>query len=537
MEGKVILLLIFLTGIIAIDNSPNVDKAPFTSRRWSIREPYTPEHWKLVPRTRPYPDDMPGFPGLGPDDYFTFIPTWVGSAFGGAQLNWSSTCFQQISASLAVNGNTSAYLTITPSNPNNATCRELYLVGYVGAFEMIYLESAKPYVLFWDGYWPDEQLYDLQTKGLRFFRFPEGATGTATEVFETMMLFFGALIGAWVPPWTADDNIQFLADHMGVVMPVRSIERVDINKTEVKSGDFLGIIRLDGLDPMLAWAMGSHTGHTTICWWIDNELYVLESTISSNYWPTNGIQKTPWDTWINQAEKAGYNVVHLPLNPTIASKLDSNAAIAFYNSVQGLPYGFHNQFTGWIDTDEDNYPPPLHSEAVQLLASWAEWVMIPEGETYDYLRQTLNYRLGTTGLSINQAYMVAGKKGISFEQLVTMPEQDSWTFQDDGNQKGPSMVCDVFVMRMWKAAGVFGALTDQIQATEFTNWDAYSLNIFDANYKRPQQCVTADPDSQFCQLLGKYRMTLPDYNTVTPYAHMREKCPSLPPKYIKPVGC
>jgi len=172
-----------------------------------------------------------------------------------------------------------------------------------------------------------------------------------------------------------------------------------------------------------------------------------------------------------------------------------------------------------------------------VLASWAEWVLIPEGETFDYLRQTLNYRLGTTGLSINQCYMEAAKKGLTFEDLVTLPEQDAWTFQDANGQNGPSMVCDVFVMRMWKAAGVFGALNDEIQAAEFTNWDAYSLKIFDSNYVRPPQCVAADPDSQFCQLLGEYRMSLPDYNSFAPYAHMREKCPSTPPLYIKPTGC
>lgn len=76
----------------------------------------------------------------------------------------------------------------------------------------------------------------------------------------------------------------------------------------MKSGDFLGIMRLDGLDPMLAWAMGSHTGHTTIALWIDGELYVCESTMKSKYWPTDGVQKTPWDQWIDQAEKADYNV-------------------------------------------------------------------------------------------------------------------------------------------------------------------------------------------------------------------------------------
>jgi hypothetical protein len=43
------------------------------------------------------------------------------------------------------------------------------------------------------------------------------------------------------------------------------------------------------------------------------ELYICESTANSNYWPTNGIQKTPFDLWMKQAQDASYNVVHLPL--------------------------------------------------------------------------------------------------------------------------------------------------------------------------------------------------------------------------------
>jgi len=176
-----------------------------------------------------------------------------------------------------------------------------------------------------------------------------------------------------------------------------------------------------------------------------------------------------------------------------------------------------------------------------LLAPFGHWLISTElgqGETYDFLAQGLNFRLGTKGLNIQQAYMAAAKRGISFTQLVTMPEQDSWVFQNDpGMKPGPSMVCDVFVMRMWKAAGIFGTLVNEIQATEFTNWDAYSLNIFDGNYTRPAACVAADPTSKFCQLLGKYRMDLPGYNTFAPYANMREKCPTLPPLYQKPIGC
>jgi len=417
-------------------------------------------------------------------------------------------------------------------------CNELYMIGYVGSFDLVTYEFTGDHSSTWSGGWPIEELFDLQNNGLRLFRFPDATFGTAEEVFETMMMFFGALIGAHVPDWTAEDNIKFLKDHMDIVMEERPTQRVDISKSEIQSGDFLGIIRMDGLDPMLAWGMGSHTGHTTITWWIDNELYVLESTISSNYWPTNGVQKTPYDKWIEQAEAANYNVVHLPLNPAIVAKLDNNSAIAFFRSVEGVPYGFHNQFTGWIDTPEDNYPPPLHSQAVMLLLSYAEWFLASQGNTFDFSRQTFNKRLGTTGLSMNQVYMEASKRGWDFHHLITMTEEDEWIFEDNDGVKGPSMVCDVFVTRMWKAAGVIRPdLVNQIQAAEFTNWDAYSLNIFNSNYKRPSQCVQADPNSQFCQLLGKYRMSLPGYNTVTPYAHMRENCPSIAPLYLKPPGC
>lgn len=175
---------------------------------------------------------------------------------------------------------------------------------------------------------------------------------------------------------------------------------------------------------------------------------------------------TPFDEWIAMAEKASFNVIHLPLSPEMAKKFDADAAYKFFLSVKGLPYGFHNLFTGWIDTAEDNYPPPLTSHLAQLLAPFGEWLISTElgvschyvkthfiqlGETFDFIGQGLNLRLGTKGLSIEDAYMTASKRSISFTQLVTMPELDSWVFTDGNGVSGPSMVCDVFVTRMWKA--------------------------------------------------------------------------------------
>jgi hypothetical protein len=38
-----------------------------------------------------------------------------------------------------------------------------------------------------------------------------------------------------------------------------------------------GILRMDGLDPMLAWGMGATTGHVVTALWIDGELCIVES--------------------------------------------------------------------------------------------------------------------------------------------------------------------------------------------------------------------------------------------------------------------
>ncbi|RZR87318.1 hypothetical protein BHM03_00014691 [Ensete ventricosum] len=68
--------------------------------------------------------------------------------------------------------------------------------------------------------------------------------------------------------------------------------------------------------------------------------------------------------------------------------------------------------------------------------------------------------------------------------------------------------------------------------------DAYMLNIFENNQTRlPSWCNALEEKLPFCQILGYYRMELPQYNTIEPYAHMNENCPSLPPAYTRPERC
>lgn len=59
--------------------------------------------------------------------------------------------------------------------------------------------------------------------------------------------------------------------------------------------------------------------------------------------------------------------------------------------------------------------------------------------------------------------METERRGITFDQLLTIPEQDEWVYSD-----GKSTTCVAFILAMYKAAGVFHPISDSIQVTEFT---------------------------------------------------------------------
>jgi len=292
------------------------------------------------------------------------------------------------------------------------------------------------------------------------------------------------------------------------------------------------------LDPMIAWGMGGTTGHTTVALWIDGVLNVCESTVSDDYWPTNGIQCTVWPKWIDQARNASFNLVHVPLSPENKAKFNATSAYEFFLSVQGLPYGFHNFLFGWLDTAEDNFPclPPDYTQCLT-----SQLVMTVSG-LFDRLdkwlanrmyNEAFNKRLSTDLKTTADIYEYAlTEQNITFTQLFVIPEQDSWVYSD-----GRSMVCDVFVCSVWKAGGLFGDLVNEFQCTELTPREVYSLNFFDSNYTRPSQCVQADPNSPFCQLSGNYTLLLPGWNSKAPYPNMAQTCPGVPPVYNQPPKC
>jgi len=351
------------------------------------------------------------------------------------------------------------------------------------------------------------------------------------------------LEGPPVAPEFAFENVEFLRNYPRFAFEDRpkAGQTIPMDESQIHSGDFFAITRLDGLDPMIDWGMGGTTGHTATALWFEDGLYVCESTVNSAYWPTNGIQRTPYAQWIEQARNASYLLAVVPLSDEKRAMYNTTAAIEFFYSVEGLPYGFHNFLFGWIDTAQDNFPclPPdytacMSTELVNVVAGLVDRLdkAIANRMYNQAFMKRINLPWGTLNTTSDILAYAQQNLNISFGELIVMPEQDEWVYTD-----GKSMVCDVFVCSVWKAAGLFGDLADQIQCTELTPPDVERLQFFNATFTRPQACVREDPSLTYCQINGEYRLDIPNYNTIVPYPNYAQKCPGVPPLYERPDNC
>lgn len=102
--------------------------------------------------------------------------------------------------------------------------------------------------------------------------------------------------------------------------------------------------------------------------WFEDGLYVCESTDTEGlpqlvYWPPPyGVIRTPYEQWIQQAVEANYHVALLPLAKEFSDRFDESAARAFFDSVEGSPYGWHNfMFAPFSSPDSVRSPLLSHT--------------------------------------------------------------------------------------------------------------------------------------------------------------------------------
>jgi hypothetical protein len=380
---------------------------------------------------------------------------------------------------------------------------------------------------------------EIRVNGIKLYGFCTGLVNTIKSFFKTLKAFYGGLgvdpnaknpkFRPSIPRDMEKANLRIL-ELFNHDTPERRKNNtiVNIDKNLIKSGDFLLISRFDGIDQLIMIGAGGKSGHSAVCTWMNGELYVVESQ-SGWYWPRSGIQKNKWEDWIQWAYNADFNVILLPLREEYRQKFDVNKANEWFEKeVEGLPYGYHNFIFTWIDTPANNFPFFTTSEITEFLFSLVSKVY-PKGSDL-FITDALNKRVGKTGLTFQQAVAEAARQGKSVEELLAEPEPEGIEYVD-----GLNYVCSCFVIAFWKHGGLFGDL--DFSPNEFGPKDIYNLDIFDKDFKRPQECIDDNPDLPYCQLMGKFIIDLDNYSTIKPYAHMNERCSSEGPDFVREEGC
>ncbi|XP_022888422.1 uncharacterized protein LOC111403961 isoform X1 [Olea europaea var. sylvestris] len=467
------------------------------------------------------------------------LPAFVGTATTVENhLQWKGACFYNNSAWLEFHNKSKTEfgggtLHIKVRNAHSWTCMDLYLF-------------ATPYRVTWDYYflsrehtlefkeWHSKSEYEyVKNRGISIFLLQAGMLGTLKSLWEVFPLFTNT-------NWGENSNVAFLKKHMGATFEERPKPWVtNISADDINSGDFLVLSKIRGLwggfETLEKWVTGSYAGHAAVCLRdSEGKLWVGESG-RDNEQGENIIAIMTWEEWWEYEltkDDANPHIALLPLHPHLRAKFNETAAWEYARSMEGLPYGYHNLIFSWIDTISGNYPYPLDAHLVASVMTI--WTQFQPAYAVKIWNEALNKRLGTQNLSLSEILVDVEKRGSSFGELLAVPEQDNWVYVD-----GKSTSCIAFVFEMYKEAGLFGSLSSAIQVTEFTIKDAYTLKFFENNSSRlPKWCNDVDRVKlPFCQIQGRYRMELPGYNTMDPYPHMNERCPSLPPKYSRPTGC
>jgi len=490
------------------------------------------------------PDSLP---------FFKFIPKYLTTLAPNTEEDITGTCFESVKIQNEILVDNSTIVSVHLGKPGNLLCHASFIFSSGSEVFVKELWQEGTHQVPFSSPTTEAEMWDMLERGPRVFLYPISPEIVTLNLAATLALFEPCLTKN-VGDTFADLNREFLSAFAGIEMNPRSEDApkiLEIPAEMIKNGDTFDIMRLDGLDPMIAWAMGAATGHTAVALWKDDELFICESNALSPYWPVNGIQCTPYHDWLEYGADNGYNTVWAPLEKDKSDALNITAAWEFVDAMLGVDYGYEVVLTGLLDTLYDNMPCAgsdqtmcLEPEHLEFLFSYVERVSKVAARVF---KPAVMQRAGVAfDRPILEAYYQAHKAGIAATELPLIPEQDGWVYETTRYgepEHSPVMICNVFVCNVWKAGGLFGDIGDKIECGETSVNDNYRLNIY-STQPPPEVCSAVDQDNPLCQVLGKYQLrldsqpgVLPRYNYVQPQPHLLERCPSKAPDYLAPVDC
>lgn len=452
---------------------------------------------------------------------------------------WDNYCFAENKASLRWVDEMTADVTIESSGKKSLLCSDTYLITTMLHFDMKVIKMGGTHTIRYKFADADEVMVAKQI-GLKVLKFCDHWYNILPNFLMTLRFFIADVITLKLklklpPTWYEklyDNHYKFLHKWEGLKLVQREPKILlgpDFFERNAKSGDIMCRYAGTGTSSIILWATGSQCSHIAVYMWglqgtaDEGKLFVLQSN-------EDGIWKQPIaDFW---GQNMNTTTVLLPLSAKYRAQFDLQKAWAWFETVNGLPYGIHNMFFTFLDTPESNWPQVISSDSWFTFMNLASKLKLPGGGNIadDIMGQALNHRLGTQGLSMSQIIVESAKRGITMGELISIPEQEGWLY--NGKQQ---FVCCAFAAALWKHGGLFGDMT--ILPQEFTNEDIFSIKVYDENYVLPRECQINDPEIPFCVTSGIYKIDPRNFNKVEPYSNMNEKCPSKAPFYYRPASC
>ena len=287
-------------------------------------------------------------------------------------------------------------------NPKSTFCHDNVFFANTEIFHLESFFRKGTHTLHFKMATPDAQA-DVAFNGINVFSFCSGILGEIESLYNFAKCFAGGfsdhpkipVFGSHTTPYMEKANLKFMTQAMEYTMGPRPVQIIDLDPSLIGSGDYFAVMRLDGLDQIIMYGTGSHSGHSVAALRFDGELYIVESQ-DAWYWPTHGLQRTKWADWIKQAADASFHVTWCPLSAEARARFDEKAANDFFFKTEGLPYGYHNFLFGWIDTPNNNWPPLLPFNFVPVAFSLVEKI-VPK-TAFIFFSEALNFRLGTKDL-------------------------------------------------------------------------------------------------------------------------------------------
>lgn len=313
-------------------------------------------------------------PGSPPDiagSYYGFIPEFVGSVklpgqnptFGAAvpqpapvaRLNLNnSRCFSTVAVSAYATGTDPASgapafnLSFATAGAKSSPCDEIYLIATAATFQLVTVDSLGVHAVpITNVDTPAGASEWTAREGVRILRFYGGLADTVTQILDTVSLYVPALTsGPGLDAESMKLNREFIKMYANLTTIDRPKILTGIDPKDINTGDMLAIHRADGLGTLEQFGTGESTTHIALVARIGplNQLFVVESTDKTAYWPNPNIQKTAWDDWVTMALACNYTVTLLPLKDELraAGVWDQQAADDWIEYTLGYPYGYHN---------------------------------------------------------------------------------------------------------------------------------------------------------------------------------------------------